>query len=282
MLFLSEMLMFTKIKNLFLPKENNQENKESQKIKRKIIADNSVLMESQLINAIIIVLKPLRLKKQEIKQLTLYVHESENDLAVTTLANTKTFEEKLYTALENNGIDPALQSRWFCKKEQAPSDAIELDNGIYLIYSFVIEIPQTKVRITPLQGILEEDNYILEFEPDKRYNIGRGEKPQLDNGMIHKNQIIIKELDGFQDGNDDDYMEYNRYVSRKHAYFIASGKGFALKVYSGGCYLEGNRTRILREHSEPIDVQNPEIAYPLKHEDQIELGKKVILLFEII
>jgi hypothetical protein len=78
-------------------------------------------------------------------------------------------------------------------------------------------------------------------------------------------------------------LKMNMHVSRAHASIICEpGKGFALKVLPGGTPFKNNRTRILRTGREPVDANNTAIAYPLENGDQVELGKSVILSFEIV
>jgi len=153
---------------------------------------------------------------------------------------------------------------------------------LYLHAAYVNTNIIAKARIKAIQGELQELSYIIDSANSNNFNIGRGANPRLENGVMHKNYIVVKDKEDFID-TDDENIHFNRYVSRAHACIAFSNtSGFMLKVYDGGCYKTGNRTRIFRENSQPIDVQNTQIVYPLQHNDQIELGKSVILHFELI
>ena len=128
-------------------------------------------------------------------------------------------------------------------------------------------------------GSLLQKQYILSSEEMKlkmlpAYNIGAGQYPAVPNGY-RENHIAI------DDNPDSPMLAKNQYVSRMHAHKGFSDKfGFYLQVEPDGTRLMGKRTRIFRGE-EKIECDNPQIKVPLHNDDLIELGKAVVLRFEL-
>lgn len=274
-------MMLNKILNIFKPRTSEKEEKptsngrktEESKYQN---ADSAVLLENQLIKDIVKALNPFRDSKREIRSLVLYVSGNVQDAALDILLSDKVFEENLKVELENKGIEEAANAKW-TYKPQKPSEnerVIILDQGIFLSVSNDSEKLQGKIKITAINGELEEDEYIFDVGFEGRLNIGRGKNPTLDTGRIHQNKITIK--DDMEDTHP------NRFVSRAHAYITQVSGELVLWVYEGGCYITENRTRIFRENEPTIDLTNTIIPYPLKDQDHIELGKNVVLLIEFL
>ncbi|MDL2310153.1 hypothetical protein LJC39_03445 [Parabacteroides sp. OttesenSCG-928-B22] len=261
--------MFSKLLNLFKPKDVGT-------------SDSSVILEAELQTRIVQALKSLRESKQPVQGLTLYIYQSENDIAFITLVNRPDFEDNLRLALENAAINEVNEAHWTFKHEAPPSTGVTtIGKGLFLHLMNRNEQSRITIRLSALKGGLMEQSYSIDNKT-VRCNIGRGINPVLDNGMFHKNQIAIKDRDDCPNLEEEEWG-INRFVSRKHAYITYNHvQGFALRVYEGGCYKTGNRTRLFRENNQPIDVSNTEIDYPLQHLDQIELGKSVVLLVEFI
>ena len=291
--------MFHKILNLFKPGTDDiaeeasadmddSLDREAEEIINKPkfeIPNNSVQLCDKLIMKMVEALKPERYSGKEIKNIVLFVKDTGNDLAIASVLESPDFEEKLKLAFENASIQEAVNANWSFKMDSPPTDVatLSLGTGIYLEYSRTKKQQQRKARITAIRGVLESSSYILDSAVASRFNIGRGANPVLDTGMYHKNQIVIKEVEDASETDEIEELNLNKYVSRAHAgIFYNSQNNFVLKVLDGGCFISNNRTRIFREDVSPIDALNKSVEYELRHNDQIELGKNVILHFEII
>jgi hypothetical protein len=125
-----------------------------------------------------------------------------------------------------------------------------------------------------IEGKYELDSQKIKELPGKRYNIGVGKTPRMDNGIRRFNDIAI-------DGDEKSpQFDKNKYVSRAHAYITYSeNRGFMLHVEHGGTKEAGKRTSVNRAGNE-IKLENVLIPQPLKHGDIIVLSKNVELLFE--
>ena len=128
-------------------------------------------------------------------------------------------------------------------------------------------------------GSLLQERYILSSEEMKQkmlpaYNIGAGQFPVIPNGY-RENHIAI------DDNPNSPMCAKNQYVSRMHAHIGFSDKyGFYLQVEPDGTRLMGKRTRIFRGE-EKIECDNPHVKVPMHNGDMIELGKAVVLRFEL-
>lgn len=123
-------------------------------------------------------------------------------------------------------------------------------------------------------GRYELDSQAIKGMPGKRYNIGTGKTPLLNNGIRRFNYVVV------DDDSESPQFDKNKYVSRAHAYISYSeNRGFMLHVERGGTKEAGKRTSINRAGVE-IKVENVLIPQPLKHGDIIVLSKNVELLFE--
>ncbi len=239
-------------------------------------ADNAFRLRTELIESIIKALKPIRYSQRKIHSLILHIYDCENALAFNAIAHSPEFENALRLELDNSGIAEAVNAQWSCSSAPPPPYSSRIGTGLFLDARYINESSGKRARITAVRGELLNEPVILEPTDEEQFNIGRGEFPRLDTGIFHRNQIILTESDEPTEDS------LNKYVSRAHAAILFyPAKGFALKVYPGGCFLTDNRTRILREDT-VIDVTNTALKYPLKHKDQLELGKNVVLLFEII
>ena len=108
---------------------------------------------------------------------------------------------------------------------------------------------------------------------NRRYNIGVGSRPQLDNGSVRYNEIAI------DDNPESPAYEMNKYVSRSHAHIGYSNEnGFILCAETGGTPQAGKSTVISRNQQQ-ITLSHSGVSFPLKDGDQIILSKKVILIF---
>lgn len=140
---------------------------------------------------------------------------------------------------------------------------------------------RAKITIWKGTGKMKKRFYILDADSMKEqnisaYNIGIGERPILNDGSYRENHIAI------DDNMNSDMFENNKYVSRSHAHISYNDNiGFYIQADLNGTRLMGKRTRIIRG-SNKIELENINVGEPLQNGDQIELSKKVILLFTTI
>jgi len=212
--------------------------------------------------------------------LVLYLQHPDAQQIFLITDNLEFRDKYLLKACKEKSINVDEQFKWEVKIEQPQnSEAKEIRKGIFLqiiehkkgkktVTNDLPTIP-TLAKITPLKGNLVKK--VHKLYANKLYNIGRGQKPELPNGMFHENQIVVV---------DDDLKS----VSRKHAcIFFDPQEGFCLKAYEGGSSFLSNNSTILYRDGKITEVhtKKPE---PLQHGDQIKLGVKnkdsVVLLFE--
>ena len=194
------------------------------------------------------------------------------------------FANELQLELQNVELTAVSYANWSFKIEELPenNNFYPIAKGLYLeIQHYVAPPPSEKEKISyskarinifAKKGSLSDGAYLLDANKQSKYNIGRGAL----NGF-RENHIVIEEAE------QSPFFELNQYVSRSHACIIFSNKyGFCLQVNEGGCRPD-NRTRIIRDEK-PIEIENlaPMPPEPLLNGDIIELGKSVLLKFEII
>jgi hypothetical protein len=181
------------------------------------------------------------------------------------------FEKSLRTELENCQLWAASKMKITFKTENPPQNAgfLELkDDSTADVFIQRVEKPtetvQTKAKISILndKGSLAKKEYRLDAAKQTEYNIGRGEN--------NYNHIVILENDINNKEND--------FVSHGHAKILfEEKKGFFLQSRN-----ENNRTIVNRNNQRFADIPNTTIKILLKNNDEIELGKAVGLLFEIM
>ena len=170
------------------------------------------------------------------------------------------------------------KAEWIVRTEPLPQgvDFYKIDEGIYLdiIQPVPPEPPRhvptkARIHIAENSGSLLRYEYLLDAKKQQVWQIGRGEKDKTEK----KNHIAIS------DNEKDRWYENNKYVSNVHAQIIfIANKGFCVKSLN-----DSNRTIIYRNENRVADIQDlHSISIPLQDGDYIELGKKVLLKFEII
>lgn len=193
----------------------------------------------------------------------------------------KTFEEELRTEFQNKQYDALVDAPLIfeTKNPLMNANSVEIIKGIFIeIRSYVEEkkeIPiMAKISAVNGMGLLFKYEIVLDGGRQKTYNIGRCEVVR-DNG-IHINHIAIRDNDQEQAGN-------NNCVSRMHARIIFNDKvGFCLQALAGGCRpLGGSTTKIIRGDNQD-ELRDTNTQFFLNDGDFIELGKAVLLKFEIM
>jgi hypothetical protein len=256
------------------------------KIKQLLQNDKSktgIDVRLQLISAIIEALKRIRHIETRCQALQLYVFRPADELAVIAALESTDFETELRRRLKDTGIElgESCAFNYIVAEQEPASPAVNIADGLWIELMYKGSNVTAGAKISAEKGLLTTDEVILE-KSAVNYNIGRGAAPVLDNGNPHNNHVVIAD-DSFP-GITEENVRINRYVSRKHAYIrYHKQDGFVLRVYADGTQAKQNRTRIIRKDlAVPIDVSNTYLSYPLEDGDRIELGKSVILKFEIL
>ena len=130
---------------------------------------------------------------------------------------------------------------------------------------------QAKAYLKPLSGKTLKPDYEISSEGGK-YNIGRDEKAQSDEGYLRTNHIA------FPSESED---ERNRYISRQHAH-IEWDKNLAKFVIFAdeGGIPPRNKVKLKSAATEKIiKLHTTQIGQELEEGDQIILGESVVLEF---
>jgi len=232
--------------------------------------DNPVDAKNELRDAIVAYFKKSFQTEKEITG-TFVVWVSDSRAKYQDYVRKDEFKNDLYTELDNRQLNAVSKAKIEFKTENPPREFETIAEGVcvqFLVKGKQTENPKdvcTKAQITVMEGkgSLMKSKYILDADKYTEYDIGRGSE--------NNRHIVIKE-------NDPEYGEINNRVSRQHARIVfVAGKGFALESLKFD-----NRTFIHRAGKREHDIYLNDGARLLKHNDIIELGKSVCLLFEVI
>jgi hypothetical protein len=142
--------------------------------------------------------------------------------------------------------------------------------------------PQRLARLQTLAGQTEQPVYQLDPAKKERYCIGRGQTAKTPSGRIRTNDIVFLADD--DPGLDPQQTDTNGAVSRFHATirYQTDRQRYVLVADTGGLPASGNKTKILHANDTLTRADIPDMAYPLRPGDQIELGGAAKLLFDLI
>lgn len=130
---------------------------------------------------------------------------------------------------------------------------------------------QATAYITALSGKTSHPGYVINSEGGK-YNIGRDEKAQSDEGYFRTNHIA------FPSDSDD---ERNKYISRQHAHIEWNQNLAKFVIYADeGGIPPRNKVKLRSALTEKIvKLHATQIGQELEEGDQIILGESVVLEF---
>ncbi len=157
-----------------------------------------------------------------------------------------------------------------------------------LVLPVKADLPATRLnnqrlaRLETLAGQTEQSVYPLDPVQKDRYCIGRGRTAQTPSGRIRSNDIVFLADD--DPGLDPQHTDINAAVSRFHATirYETDRQRYVLVADTGGLPASGNKTKILHADDTITRADVPDMAYPLRPGDQIELGGTAKLLFTLI
>lgn len=202
-----------------------------------------------------------------------------------SIVKTEKFEQELRAALD----DAELVGLGSGKIEVRHAVPAENDNAVNVCDSEVfvsrITIKATspdkrltaiaKVSILEGTGSTEQPCYILDPDVKETYHIGRGKNVRRSNAF-RRNDIVINDSDP-----NEQLAALNNHVSGSQADIIYCTSFYGLKAMRSGCRSEGGvPTKILRDN-EVIELTDSHRIHQLNDGDMIELGKSVILEFNL-
>jgi len=271
------MNVLTKILNLISPRDAERVISEEKDVPQHQ-EDNIADLRNNLLNAIIRYFKPYYGKRSFSDFIVIWISNEKPLLQAEVRDNT--FIADLRTEFQNQQYDALVDASIIFETGNPLQDAgfVEITDGVFIELrpqkEKKIEIPTTaKISAVNGMGSLLKNEILLDSGKQKTYNIGRSEVVR-ENG-IHVNHIVIRDDDPSQ-------SQHNDCVSRTHAKIVFKDSiGFCLQVFAKGCRpLGGSVTKVLRsENSE--ELRDINTLYPLCDGDFIELGKAVLLKFEV-
>ena len=159
-------------------------------------------------------------------------------------------------------------------EEAFPDDAVKMQQlpvALFVKTKTHFVKQQSKAYLKALSGKTLQPNYEISSEGGK-YNIGRDEKAQSDEGYFRTNHIA------FPSDSDD---ERNKYISRQHAH-IEWDKNLAKFVIFAdeGGIPPRNKVKLRAAQTEQtVKLHATHIGQELEEGDQIILGESVVLEF---
>ena len=233
-------------------------------------------IRASVIKNVVQMLKPL-LGKDDFKGIAFYVEQHNYALTLD-----KEFEKLLRIQFDDMGFRSLGSGKIEVFERPSSADAHNVYRDI--IFAEIITKESNihhaprKARITVFRGkgSLKQTEYILDTAVDNKkvYCIGRGEI-STKGGVFRDNDIVINEAEP-----DPAIANLNNYVSSSHANIEVRDGGFYLKAMLGGI-ANGNATKYIRD-GKVFKLETDSMSYPLRDGDLIELGRSVLLKFEIL
>lgn len=202
-----------------------------------------------------------------------------------SIIGTSEFEHQLRTALDNAdlticGGGSIIMRHAVPSDDDKPVDVMASKVFVTTVSKAADIQADTRVtaRITVLEGTgtLEQPEYLLDSDLKKNYHIGRG-KAVRRSDSFRRNDIVIV------DNEPDEILDaLNKHVSGSQADIVFCNSFFGLRAMKSGCRSEGGvATKILRENS-VTELTDSNRIHRLENGDMIELGKSVVLQFDVI
>lgn len=197
----------------------------------------------------------------------------------------KTFEDQLRLMFDNSGFNSLANGtlKIYSNKKAEPTATDVYMNKVFvelLTAKTSVDVPSQKAKVSVAynKGSLKQAEYLIDTAAGGKtvYKIGRGDF-STKNGVPRQNDIVINDAEP-----DAALADLNKYVSSSHANIELTNGNFYLHAMISGIS-GGNATKIIREGSpNPIKLETDKTLYPLKNGDIIELGRSVMLKFEIL
>lgn len=185
------------------------------------------------------------------------------------------FKQEIQKISDDYALDlPANWTLSMSFDEPFPEDAIadeELDAALFVKTSKHFIKQHVKGYLKALSGETHQPSYSLDSDRGK-YNIGRDERAQSDEGYFRTNHIAFPSTSA---------NESNKYISRQHAHIEYNPDTLQFLIFADeGGVPPRNKVKVLSAKTEEIiklhSVQN---GHALAEGDQIILGESVVLEF---
>lgn len=256
--------------SIFNPKPSGIKNEEKKQ-------PNVIVRQNEIISAVVGYLKQFYGQKAFHDSIVVWTTNQENRVAI----HDDGFLDDLCLALENANLHVIAKANILVEDDKPPENnnfhkALE---GLFIeIRRTTVEAVSGKARITSVPGFgtLSQNEYVLDSTQKTVFHIGRGEIGKY--GSYRVNDIVVK-----ADETDPEQKVRNNNVSSVHADIVFRNNAFHLKAMPRGCRSTGgSATKIVRTHSKPFELEDTITLSPLHHGDLIELGKNVLLKFEVV
>jgi len=188
-------------------------------------------------------------------------------------------QEKLQQEIQKISDDYALDlpTNWTLSinfDEPFPADSIpfdELNAALFVKTSKHFIKQHVKAYLKALSGETHRPSYSLDSDGGK-YNIGRDEKAQSDEGYFRTNHIVFPSTST---------NESNKYISRQHAHLEYNPDTLQFLIFADdGGVPPRNKVKVLSAKTEEvIKLHSTHIGHELSEGDQIILGESVVLEF---
>ena len=214
-----------------------------------------------------------------IKGLGLYLNCSSAERhifeAAVYIDDPKLFKTEIQRICDDYALD--LPNNWTLTvsfDEAFPDEAVKMENLPVCLFvktnTHVVKLSAT-AYLKALSGNTVQPYYVLTSEGGK-YNIGRDEKAQSDEGYFRTNHIAFSSDDG---------DDRNKYISRQHAHieWDANLAKFVAYADEGGIPPR-NKIKLRSASTEKmIKLHTTQIGQELEEGDQIILGDSIVLEF---
>ena len=252
---------------------------------QKGLISNIIELNELGIQAIINSMSAIKYSDVRLSEIRLHLRNSKQ--APTSLAADKLFQsEKFMNNLKYKLSDAGIQYMDQIKTKIIFSSP-QIDNYTKLsdeisIHTLTFEESrkQQKLVISALTGFLWENE--IELTPRKKpYFIGRCKMPVLDRSAVINNDIAFigpEEMD-------DPRYEINRLVSRSIAKIVYNEENGNFELMRSN--LLNNNQHVIKivritDGINQISINNTEVGYPLRDDDQIVFNEKVALLVNVV
>ena len=236
--------------------------------------DNAVEWQEEIINVIVKYFKQFYGRAFS-DTIVIWATNQQNQVIV----NSHDFKDALCLALEEVNLQSVAKAIILFEFQEPPVNNLfhEAMEGLFIEIRNHPSVVISKARITSVPGFgtLSLYEYVLDTTQKTVFHIGRGEISRYETYRV--NDVVIK-----ADETDPEQKEKNTNVSSAHADIVFKNNAFHLRATPRGCRSTGgSATKIIRGDNRPTELEDTKTLYPLQNGDLIELGKHVLLRFEI-
>lgn len=221
------------------------------------MGEQTIIARDNIIHSVVDFLSNIREGQERFNGITLWTEDN----FVKEIISTKDFKDMLCAELDNHNL------RFFGKEVRTLSKEPTEDEDVFEVniqqWKLKILLNRFLAKVSAAIGTLVDDEYILDWQQQTEWNIGRGIHPSYNYGVDVENYIVIKDNE-----QETDIRYLNEHVSSFHAKIMFSDNQYYFKTEEGGL----NNTRIKHKNARDWYTLRTDIAVPLLDGDQIKLG----------